>query len=67
MPYIMLRNLFGRWCWEERNLEGALLRESATDFQTREECEADARKHGCTQPGDGQASSGAGPGRDATA
>ena len=38
----------GRWTWELRAPDGRLLNRSAGDFDTREECEADAARNGLT-------------------
>lgn len=39
--------VFGGWGWECLDAQGGLLRESRQVFESYEECEADARRHGC--------------------
>ena len=44
--WLLFRNLFGDWCWEQLDQSGSVVAESNGAFSTREQCEADAAAHG---------------------
>ncbi len=48
MPWSVYADASGRWHWEMLNGEAGEIAHSARAFSTRDDCLADARKHGFT-------------------
>ena len=48
MPWSVYADSSGRWHWEMLDASAGVIAQSSRGFQTRDECLADARKHGYT-------------------